>query len=88
MAKGTTTSTGLVRSYFANIFGPPQYRAIHDPLAERTFTSALAACEQASVTVNASAALLTVPSPPATTTSWPVSAPRRSTLSRSRSPAP
>jgi TATA-box binding protein (TBP) (component of TFIID and TFIIIB) len=23
MSKGTTTSTGLVNSYFANIFGPP-----------------------------------------------------------------
>ncbi len=37
MAKGTTTSTGLVESYFANIFGPPQYRELHDPLAGRIF---------------------------------------------------
>ncbi len=33
MSKGTTTSTGIVHSYFANIFGPPQYREIHDRLA-------------------------------------------------------
>ena len=37
MSKGTTTSTGLVESYFANIFGPPQYRALHDQLAEQYF---------------------------------------------------
>lgn len=37
MAKGTTTSTGLVHSYFANIFGAPQYRDLHEPLAERVF---------------------------------------------------
>lgn len=37
MSKGTTTSTGLVRSYFANIFGPPQYRELHDRLAEKYF---------------------------------------------------
>ena len=40
MAKGTTTSTGLVHSYFANIFGPPQYRDLHDPLAEKVFRTA------------------------------------------------
>lgn len=28
MSKGTTTSTGLVHSYFANIFGPSQYKRI------------------------------------------------------------
>jgi len=33
MSKGTTTSIGIVHSYFANIFGPPQYRDIHDKLA-------------------------------------------------------
>lgn len=33
MSKGTTTSTGIVHSYFANIFGPPQYKEIHDKLA-------------------------------------------------------
>lgn len=33
MSKGTTTSTGIVHSYFANIFGPAQYREMHDELA-------------------------------------------------------
>lgn len=42
MAKGTTTSTGLVHSYFANIFGASQYRELHDQLAERTFAAAFA----------------------------------------------
>lgn len=42
MAKGTTTAKGLVHSYFANVFGPPQYQAIHDPLAQKTFEAALA----------------------------------------------
>ena len=37
MSKGTTTSTGLVHSYFANIFGPPQYKALHDQIARRFF---------------------------------------------------
>ncbi|NSW77152.1 MAG: phosphoenolpyruvate carboxykinase [Candidatus Atribacteria bacterium] len=37
MSKGTTTSTGIVHSYFANIFGPPQYRTLHDALASRFF---------------------------------------------------
>ncbi len=37
MSKGTTTSTGLVHSYFANIFGPPQYRALHEKLAQKYF---------------------------------------------------
>ncbi len=37
MSKGTTTSTGLVRSYFANIFGPAQYQAMHEELAQRYF---------------------------------------------------
>lgn len=40
MAKGTTTSTGLTHSYFANIFGPPQYREIHDTLAPQVFEAA------------------------------------------------
>ena len=40
MAKGTTTSTGLGHSYFANIFGPPQYREQHEELACRTFEAA------------------------------------------------
>jgi len=40
MSKGTTTSTGLTHSYFANIFGPPQYREIHDELAKQVFEAA------------------------------------------------
>jgi hypothetical protein len=40
MSKGTTTSTGLVHSYFANIFGPPQYRAEHEELAVKSFEAA------------------------------------------------
>ncbi len=40
MSKGTTTSTGLVHTYFANIFGPPQYKHLHDPLAIKTFQAA------------------------------------------------
>lgn len=37
MSKGTTTSTGLVHSYFANIFGPVQYREEHEVLAKKFF---------------------------------------------------
>ena len=37
MSKGTTTTTGLVHSYFANIFGPPEYREVHDGIAKRHF---------------------------------------------------
>ena len=37
MSKGTTTSTGLTHSYFANIFGPPQYRELHDKIAKNYF---------------------------------------------------
>lgn len=40
MAKGTTTSTGLVHSYFANIFGPPQHMDLHEELARKTFEAA------------------------------------------------
>ena len=39
MSKGTTTSTGLVHTYFANIFGPPQYRKLHEELAGRFFSA-------------------------------------------------
>ncbi len=42
MSKGTTTSTGLTHSYFANIFGPPQYREVHEELAVRIFHAAFA----------------------------------------------
>lgn len=37
MSKGTTTATGLLRTYFANIFGPSQYQQLHEPLAKRYF---------------------------------------------------
>jgi energy-coupling factor transporter ATP-binding protein EcfA2 len=37
MSKGTTTSSGLVHSYFANIFGPPEYRAVHEKIAKKYF---------------------------------------------------
>jgi hypothetical protein len=37
MSKGTTTSSGMVHSYFANIFGPPEYESVHDRIAEGFF---------------------------------------------------
>jgi hypothetical protein len=37
MSKGTTTSTGIVHSYFANVFGPPSYKEEHDKIAARYF---------------------------------------------------
>lgn len=37
LAKGTTTEKGLVRSYFANIFGPIQYKELHERIAPRYF---------------------------------------------------
>jgi hypothetical protein len=37
MSKGTTTSSGMVNSYFANIFGPPEYENIHEEIAARHF---------------------------------------------------
>lgn len=37
MSKGTTTSTGLVHTYFVNIFGAVQYRDLHEKIAERYF---------------------------------------------------
>ncbi|MEN3203694.1 MAG: hypothetical protein ABDK87_08255 [Atribacterota bacterium] len=37
MSKGTTTSTGIVHLYFANIFGLPQYRDLHEVIAEKFF---------------------------------------------------
>jgi hypothetical protein len=39
MSKGTTTSSGMVFSYFANIFGPPEYRDIHERIAHEYFES-------------------------------------------------
>ena len=37
MSKGTTTSTGLVHTYFVNIFVAIQYRILHEELAKRYF---------------------------------------------------
>ena len=37
MSKGTTTSTGLQKTYFVNVFGPIQYPELHDGIAERFF---------------------------------------------------
>jgi len=37
MSKGTTTTTGLVNSYFANIFGPPEYVPEQEAAAKRFF---------------------------------------------------
>lgn len=37
MSKGTTTSTGLVHTYFVNIFGAVQYKAIHEEIAKKFF---------------------------------------------------
>jgi len=39
MSKGTTTTTGLVHTYFANIFGPVQYKEVHEELAKEYFTA-------------------------------------------------
>lgn len=39
MSKGTTTSTGIVHSYFANIFGPTQYIPLHDEISKRFFAA-------------------------------------------------
>jgi hypothetical protein len=37
MSKGTTTSSGLVHSYFANIFGPPEYKCEHELITSKFF---------------------------------------------------
>jgi hypothetical protein len=42
MSKGTTSSKGLTNSYFANPFGAPQMRSLHEGLAQRTFEAAYA----------------------------------------------
>ena len=39
MSKGTTTSSGLVHSYFANIFGPPEYKSEHEIIASKYFSA-------------------------------------------------
>lgn len=38
MSKGTTTTTGLVHTYFANIFGPAQYKETHEEIAKEFFS--------------------------------------------------
>jgi hypothetical protein len=42
-AKGTTDERGLVRTYFANPFGPEQMREMHEPLARQHFAAAFEA---------------------------------------------
>lgn len=37
MSKGTTNTTGLVHTYFANVFGPAQYRELHEGVAKNFF---------------------------------------------------
>ena len=37
MSKGTTTTSGLVNSYFANIFGPPEFKELHEEIASGFF---------------------------------------------------
>ena len=37
MSKGTTTTTGIVHTYFANVFGPVQYKDLHEGLARKFF---------------------------------------------------
>ena len=37
MSKGTTASTGIVHTYFANIFGPAQYKPLHEKIARQYF---------------------------------------------------
>ena len=39
MSKGTTTSSGMVGSYFANVFGPEQYQELYEPLAKEFFNA-------------------------------------------------
>ena len=37
MSKGTTTTTGLTATYFANVFGPQQYQDVHEKIAAEYF---------------------------------------------------
>lgn len=37
MSKGTTNTSGLVGTYFANVFGPQQYPDVYDKLADKYF---------------------------------------------------
>ncbi len=42
MSKGTTTATGLVNSFYANIFGPAQYPDLQEKLAQEFFRAMFA----------------------------------------------
>jgi hypothetical protein len=42
MSKGTTTSVGLTHSYFANPFGAPQYKEVHEGLSKQFFAALFA----------------------------------------------
>ncbi|HMF33675.1 MAG TPA: hypothetical protein VKK79_19785 [Candidatus Lokiarchaeia archaeon] len=37
MSKGTTTTSGVVQTYFANVFGPHQYQDLHEDISKRYF---------------------------------------------------
>lgn len=37
MSKGTTTTTGMVQTFYANVFGPQQYPDLYERLADRFF---------------------------------------------------
>jgi hypothetical protein len=39
MSKGTTTTTGLTATYFANVFGPQQYQELHEKIAKEYFNA-------------------------------------------------
>lgn len=39
MSKGTTTTSGLVHTYFANIFGPPEYKTEHEKISVKYFNA-------------------------------------------------
>ncbi|MHC1741112.1 MAG: phosphoenolpyruvate carboxykinase [Anaerolineaceae bacterium] len=38
MSKGTTNTSGIVGTYFANVFGPQQYPELYDEISERFFS--------------------------------------------------
>jgi hypothetical protein len=40
MAKGTTTAQGITHSYFANPFGPQEYRELHEEITTKYFNTA------------------------------------------------
>lgn len=39
MSKGTTTAVGLTHSYFANPFGAPQYKELHEEISKKYFAA-------------------------------------------------